>query len=229
MSEFTLSDSQRLKARAIATAGYPLVAALGRTLSWTVVGEQPLPTSWCAPGRHADSGPLAWADPAGDAVLAGPRHRGDDQRQLRRRVDGAAHARFGYRAARGSTSRNGARALAQLRRELASGHAVAFTVDGPRGPARVVQPGAVWLAGATGQPILPFHIEASRCWTLGSWDRTQIPKPFSTVGVAIGPPIQVPEICRGQRQNRAGSCARVHPRGVGRPCRPPGGDALKVR
>jgi lysophospholipid acyltransferase (LPLAT)-like uncharacterized protein len=99
--------------------------------------------------------------------------------------------RFGYRSARGSTSRGGARALVQLRRELSSGRPVAFTLDGPRGPARVAQPGAVWLAGATGQPLLPFHIEANRAWTMGSWDSTQIPKPFATVAVAISSPLQV--------------------------------------
>jgi len=99
--------------------------------------------------------------------------------------------RFGFRTARGSSSRGGVRALVQLRRELAAGRAVAFTVDGPRGPARVVQPGAVFLAGATGQPILPYHIEAASYWTLDSWDRTQIPKPFSTVALAIGAPIAV--------------------------------------
>jgi lysophospholipid acyltransferase (LPLAT)-like uncharacterized protein len=98
---------------------------------------------------------------------------------------------FGYRSARGSTSRGGARALVQMRRELANGHPVAFTLDGPRGPARVAQPGAVWLAAATGSPLLPFHIEANRAWTMGSWDRTQIPKPFSTVAVAISSPLQV--------------------------------------
>ena len=27
-------------------------------------------------------------------------------------------------------------------------------MDGPRGPARVAQPGAVWLASATGNPLL---------------------------------------------------------------------------
>ncbi len=99
--------------------------------------------------------------------------------------------RFGYGTARGSTSRGGARALVQLRRELADGRPAAFTVDGPRGPARVAQPGAVWLAGATGHPILPFHIEADRFWTARSWDRTQIPKPFSTVALAIGEPLTV--------------------------------------
>jgi len=99
--------------------------------------------------------------------------------------------RFGYGTARGSTSRGGARALVQLRRDLAGGKPAGFTLDGPRGPARVVQPGAVFLAGATGQPILPFHIESSAAWTLRSWDRTQIPKPYARIGVAVGPPLEI--------------------------------------
>ena len=81
----------------------------------------------------------------------------------------------------------------QLRREMAEGRAAAFTVDGPRGPAGVAQPGALWLAGATGNPILPFHIEAEKYWSARSWDRTQIPKPFSAVALAIGEPIEVAE------------------------------------
>jgi hypothetical protein len=81
--------------------------------------------------------------------------------------------------------------LVQLKRELAAGHPVAFTIDGPRGPARVAQPGAVWLAGATGHPILPFHVEADRAWTVRSWDRHQIPRPGATVRVAIGEPLYV--------------------------------------
>ena len=54
-----------------------------------------------------------------------------------------------------------------------------------------MQPGAVWLAGATGNPVLPFHLEASAHWTTRSWDRTQIPKPFSTVSLVIGAPLEV--------------------------------------
>jgi lysophospholipid acyltransferase (LPLAT)-like uncharacterized protein len=50
----------------------------------------------------------------------------------------------------------------------------------------------VWLAKLTGNPVVPFHMEASRYWSLGSWDRTQIPKPFSTVALAVGNPIDVP-------------------------------------
>jgi lysophospholipid acyltransferase (LPLAT)-like uncharacterized protein len=79
----------------------------------------------------------------------------------------------------------------KLRREMAAGHPAGFTVDGPRGPARTAQPGAVWLAKATGNPVLPFHLEADRHWSLGSWDRTQIPKPFATVALVVGAPFEV--------------------------------------
>jgi lysophospholipid acyltransferase (LPLAT)-like uncharacterized protein len=99
--------------------------------------------------------------------------------------------RFGYGTSRGSTSRGGLRALLQLKRDMAKGKAAGFTVDGPRGPAGVVQPGALWLAKATGNPVLPFHLEASRYWTIDSWDRAQIPQPFSTVSIVIGEPFYV--------------------------------------
>ena len=78
-----------------------------------------------------------------------------------------------------------------MRRALGAGQPVAFTVDGPRGPARVAQPGAVWLAGATGHPVLPFHVEADAAWTVRSWDRQQIPKPGATIVIAIGEPLYV--------------------------------------
>src|SRR5688572_8864766 len=100
--------------------------------------------------------------------------------------------RFGYGTARGSTSKGGRRALLQLTRDLAAGRPAGFTIDGPRGPARVAQPGAVWLAKASGHPVLPFHLEANRHWTLNSWDQTQIPKPYSTVSIAMGEPFDVP-------------------------------------
>ena len=99
--------------------------------------------------------------------------------------------RFGYGTARGSSSRGGRKALRQLTRDMAAGKPAAFTIDGPRGPARVAQPGALWLAKATGNPVVPFHIETDRHWTLNSWDRTQIPKPFAVSAIAIGEPLYV--------------------------------------
>lgn len=99
--------------------------------------------------------------------------------------------RFGFGTARGSTSRGAAGAMRQLMKEMARGRPTAFTLDGPRGPARIAQPGAVWLAKATGNPIVPFHAESSTHWTLRSWDRTQIPKPGATVALVIGEPVYV--------------------------------------
>ena len=99
--------------------------------------------------------------------------------------------RFGYGTARGSTTRGGLKAMHQLVRDMREGRPAGFTLDGPRGPARVAQPGAVWLAAHTGNPLLPFHLEASSYWSVRSWDRTQIPKPFSTVALVVGEPIEV--------------------------------------
>jgi lysophospholipid acyltransferase (LPLAT)-like uncharacterized protein len=99
--------------------------------------------------------------------------------------------RFGYGTSRGSSSRGGQRALLRLKRDMELGRPAGFAVDGPRGPARRVQPGVVWLAKLTGNPVVPFHMEASRHWSLRSWDRTQIPLPFSTVALAVGEPIDV--------------------------------------
>jgi hypothetical protein len=186
-----LTLSQRAKAGAIATLCAPLIGALGRTLHWRVEGaghyddlmrarQAPIFAFWH--GRILPS-TLYWRD-RGIVVITSENFDGE---WIARVI-----ARFGYGTARGSTSRGGARALVQLRQELRAGRPVAFTVDGPRGPARVAQPGAVWLSGATGHPILPFHIEADRCWTARSWDRSQVPKPYSAVAVAIGAPIEVP-------------------------------------
>src|SRR3954469_206949 len=99
--------------------------------------------------------------------------------------------RLGTRTVAGSTSRGGARALIAMKREIEKGSPAAFALDGPRGPARVAQPGAVWLAAAPGSPLLPVHAEASRSWTTNSWDRTMVPKPFSTVALLIHQPFLV--------------------------------------
>lgn len=100
--------------------------------------------------------------------------------------------RFGYGTARGSSTRGAGRALAEMTECLDNGVDVAFTIDGPKGPAYVAKPGAVTLARHSGQAIFPFHIAAKRYWELPSWDRLQIPKPFSRTITLIAEPIYVP-------------------------------------
>jgi len=99
--------------------------------------------------------------------------------------------RFGYGTARGSATRGGGRALAEMAHCLNNGMEVGFTIDGPKGPAFVAKPGAVTLARHTGQAILPFHIAVSSCIEVPSWDRLQIPLPFTRAATLIGAPIYV--------------------------------------
>jgi lysophospholipid acyltransferase (LPLAT)-like uncharacterized protein len=101
-------------------------------------------------------------------------------------------ARFGIDAARGSSSRGGAAGLRELLRKAAAGYDLAFTPDGPRGPAGVVQPGVILAAAATGLPVQPVAIAASRCRRLRSWDRFLVPLPPATVHVVYGEPLSVP-------------------------------------
>jgi lysophospholipid acyltransferase (LPLAT)-like uncharacterized protein len=106
--------------------------------------------------------------------------------------------RFGYGTARGSATRGGGRALAEMAQCLDNGMEVGFTIDGPRGPAYLAKPGAVTLARHTGQPILPFHIAASRYIEVPSWDRFQIPLPFTRTVCFVGEPIYVPRDAPGE-------------------------------
>jgi lysophospholipid acyltransferase (LPLAT)-like uncharacterized protein len=71
------------------------------------------------------------------------------------------------------------------------GFAVAFTVDGPRGPRYEVKSGPVLLAKKTGNPLVPFIVECERFWELKSWDRLHIPKPFTKAAIFSGPAIYV--------------------------------------
>ena len=66
--------------------------------------------------------------------------------------------RFGYGAARGSSSRGGLRALAEMIRFVRNGRDTAFTIDGPRGPRYVAKQGPVLLALKTGAAIFCFQI-----------------------------------------------------------------------
>ena len=202
MGDWRSSRWKQLQVRAIAELGYPLLSALGRTWAWRVEGAdryEAVVSSGRAPilalwhGRILPA--TLYFQHRGIVAMTSENFDGEWIARI--------HARFGYRAARGSTSRGARRAMVQLLREAEEGRAVAFTVDGPRGPAGVAQAGAVWLARATGHPVLPFHAEASTAWRARSWDRTLVPKPFSTIGFVIGEPMYVPQDASDERLEQA--------------------------
>jgi lysophospholipid acyltransferase (LPLAT)-like uncharacterized protein len=188
--EWRHSARKRAEVAAIATLGYPFLRGLGATWTWKVSGIEhvdaiaarglhPIHSFW-----HGRIFPATiYFQRRGIVVITSENYDGEWIARIIRK--------FGYGTARGSTSRGGPKALLQLVRDVRS-KGVAFTLDGPRGPAEIAQPGAVWLSKATGNPLLPFHAEAASSWTLRSWDRTQLPKPFTTVAMAIREPIYVP-------------------------------------
>jgi len=99
--------------------------------------------------------------------------------------------RFGHGAARGSSTRGGVGALVEMIRLVRGGHAAGLTVDGPKGPREIAKTGALVLAKKTGRPVLPFMFNAQRKIEIGSWDRLQIPVPFTRADVRIGAPLHV--------------------------------------
>ena len=99
---------------------------------------------------------------------------------------------FGLRPVRGSSSRKGLSALITLADLVRQGFDVGITPDGPRGPCYHLNPGPLKLAQLTGSLILPMHVQYDRPWTLKTWDRFQIPRPFSKVRLILGEAIPIP-------------------------------------
>jgi lysophospholipid acyltransferase (LPLAT)-like uncharacterized protein len=98
----------------------------------------------------------------------------------------------GIKAIRGSTSRGGAQALRQLM-DTARDYHVAITPDGPRGPRRKLKDGIIFLASATGRPIVLSAYSCRRCWRLrGSWTDMMIPKPFTVIYLRGSHTVHIP-------------------------------------
>jgi lysophospholipid acyltransferase (LPLAT)-like uncharacterized protein len=99
---------------------------------------------------------------------------------------------FGVRTARGSSSRRGSQALRELTTLAKQGYDLGITPDGPRGPCYVAQDGVIFLAQLTGLPIMPLSYQLSWKIRMKSWDRFQIPLPFSRCEIFFEKPIYVP-------------------------------------
>jgi lysophospholipid acyltransferase (LPLAT)-like uncharacterized protein len=179
---------QRLIIRAAGLLLYWLIRAIGATLRFEVHGWE----------HHTGAEPLVYSFWHNRIPIATYfwRHRGIvvmssqsfDSEYIARFIQ-----RFGYGAAKGSSTRGARAGLIQMIRAVRAGKSAAFTVDGPRGPLYQAKPGALMLAAKAGAAILPFSISLDRCWRLPSWDGLEIPQPFARAVVVIGERICVPE------------------------------------
>ena len=181
---------QRIALPIIIAAGYSFIRLIGPTLRVSIsheegaqptVGQRPLILSfWHAciiPATYLFRG-------VGIRVMSSNSYDGEYM--------GRIIHKFGFVAVKGSSSRNAVRALLGLRRALQEGCAVAFSIDGPRGPRHKVKPGPVALARSSAVPLSTFHIAVENAWVLNTWDRLIIPKPFSRVLMRFGKLIPVP-------------------------------------
>ena len=183
---------EKLKYWFVSLAGYWAIRIIGSTLRWQIEGADNLQSIHAADKNAIFTfwhgrifmGTYLFRN-RGIVVMTSTNRDGEYIARVIKR--------FGYGAARGSSTRGGKRALVEMIHELRRKHDVAFTIDGPRGPRYVAKAGAVWIASKTGDAIFPFHIAPEKRWILDSWDQFQIPKPFSRVLVLMGAPMYVKE------------------------------------
>ena len=107
-------------------------------------------------------------------------------------ISTAVLALFGIESSRGSSTRGGSRALRGMLHLARAGSNIAFTPDGPRGPAGVVKDGVIFAAQASRLPIMPMGFATRKFKQLRSWDRMVIPMPFSKGVIVYGEPMVVP-------------------------------------
>jgi lysophospholipid acyltransferase (LPLAT)-like uncharacterized protein len=91
---------------------------------------------------------------------------------------------FGFKTARGSSSRGGREGLLGLQQAIESGGPAVFTADGPRGPIYQTKIGPIRLAQMTGARIGAFYLLPQHAWTMRSWDRFMVPMPFTRIAVS---------------------------------------------
>ena len=182
--------------------GYLAIALVGRTLRWEVFGWE----NWEAARRagkgliytfwHCEIFAATWFwRKRGIVVMTSQNFDGE---YIARIIQ-----KHGCGAARGSSSRGAARALAEMVKCHRRGLDTAFSIDGPRGPRFVAKRGSVILSRASGAAILCFHAAVRRAYVFKkSWDQTQVPYPFTRAAMFIAPPIWVSRGSDDEEQSR---------------------------
>jgi lysophospholipid acyltransferase (LPLAT)-like uncharacterized protein len=184
------SLSQRIALAVVPRLTAAILAVIGTTLRFEVIAEEgAVPET--PPGKgifcfwHQCTLPCGWYFRKYRSSIL-----------ISRSFDGELIARtlslLGFNSVRGSSSRGGAAGLLALQQLVSRGKLVVFTADGPRGPIYQTKMGPVKLAQMTQEAIGSFYLLPERAWTLNSWDRFLIPKPFSRVVVSwsrdVAPP-----------------------------------------
>ena len=110
-----------------------------------------------------------------------------------RRLTLAALQHLGYRVFDASTFSSEPRGVIRFLHLLEHGRGGVIAADGPSGPMLRAKPGAVFMAKKTGVDLLPVGAAIRDAIAMDSWDRFEIPRPFTRAALVIGEPIGVPQ------------------------------------
>ncbi len=102
--------------------------------------------------------------------------------------------KMGYRMVRGSSGKDSVKSLVQIIKLIKNeGYSLGTPLDGPKGPVYEVKPGMVYVAQKSGKQLILVGGAYSKKWVFSkTWDKFQLPKPFSKVVCVVGKPIDVP-------------------------------------
>ena len=109
----------------------------------------------------------------------------------------AATEKVGLKVIRGSHKRSGAAASLAMLEKLEQGESAAITIDGPRGPNRIVKEGALNIAKLSQVPIIPMTWYSPSKWWLKfkTWDEFRFPFLAVKTIAVYGEPIYIPSDC----------------------------------
>lgn len=181
--------NQSLSGRTMALLLVTLIRLIYATMRITVVGREILP-GFAARGEgyvgafwHARILMIPFLYPGKALHILVSQHRDGE-------IIANILSRFGFHLVRGSSSKGGHDAMRELLRLLRSDHDLGIAVDGPRGPAEVLKPGAAQLGRLSGKAVIPISFSASHAIRLTSWDRFMIPLPGSRGVFVVGEPVR---------------------------------------
>lgn len=105
---------------------------------------------------------------------------------------GALH-HLGYQIVDAARYPSESRGVIRFLQVLGRGSGGVIAADGPSGPMCHAKPGAVFVAKKTGVSLIPVGAALRHVIVLDSWDRFEIPEPFTKGALVIGAPIEVPD------------------------------------
>jgi len=95
--------------------------------------------------------------------------------------------KMGYVLVRGSSDKKSISSTISLLKYLKKGYSIGTPLDGPKGPKEKAKKGLLYLCQKTSVPLVPVGISYTNKWILKkTWDKFEIPKPFSKVRIVLG-------------------------------------------